>query len=190
MIIGSHNSWSYLAPKLWYLKPFSFMARCQNVDIKTQYEQYGVRCFDLRIRFNKEGDLQIAHGYFVFDIDLPQLYKDLNYLNSKGDCYVRILYEVRNKKQYVHKELFKTYCRLFEGIYSNIKFWCGRNLYNWEVDYEFKENPSCLELYSSVCAPKLIDDWYPKIYALKNNKKNIEKGTDRKILLIDFVNIK
>jgi len=48
MILGSHNSWSYLPPKKWYMKPFRFTAQCQDWDIKTQYE-HGVRCFDLRL---------------------------------------------------------------------------------------------------------------------------------------------
>ena len=41
MIIGSHNSWSYLPPKHWWMRPFAFMARCQSCDIQAQYEKYG-----------------------------------------------------------------------------------------------------------------------------------------------------
>ena len=37
------------------MKPFRFMARCQDVDIKTQYEKYNVRYFDLRINFDTGG---------------------------------------------------------------------------------------------------------------------------------------
>ena len=53
MILGSHNSWSYLPPKHWWMWPIHFMAKCQRVDIREQYEKYGVRCFDLRVRWKK-----------------------------------------------------------------------------------------------------------------------------------------
>ena len=53
MILGSHNSWSYLPPKHWWMWSFHFMAKCQRVDIREQYEKYGVRCFDLRVRWKK-----------------------------------------------------------------------------------------------------------------------------------------
>ena len=52
MILGSHNSWSYLTPRKWWMKLFRFVAQCQDYDIKTQYEQFGVRCFDLRLKFD------------------------------------------------------------------------------------------------------------------------------------------
>ena len=75
-------------------------------------------------------------------------------------------------------------------MYPNIIWWCGRNLYNWEFDYDFGTEPSCHEDYSSVSKPKLIDDWWPWLYAKRKNKEILEKGTDKEILLIDFVNIK
>lgn len=191
MVIGSHNSWSYLKPKCWLLRPFAFMARCQEVDIKTQYEKYNVRCFDLRIKFDKNGLPEVRHGFMTYKITSKQLSKDLDYINSKGDCYVRILLEVRSKCQYTIEqiELFKEYCQRISWQYQDIKFWCGRNLYNWDVVCDFGFEPSCEEKYASVCPPKLIDDWYPKLYAERKNKENIQEGTDKDILLIDFVDI-
>ena len=88
-----------------------------------------------------------------------------------------------------NRSMFKNLCGLFKLKYRNIKFWCGRNLYNWEVDYDFGEEPTCEENYSSVSNPKYIDDWFPYIYAKFNNKKIRQKGTEKDILLIDFVNI-
>ena len=115
----------------------------------------------------------------------------MEWLNNKGDCYVRILHEVRNKKQYneLNKRSFCSFCQQVENKYKNIKFWCGRNLYNWEFDYHFEFSPSCEEKYSSVCNPKYIDDWFPWLFARMNNKRILSKGTESDILLIDFVNI-
>ena len=188
-ILGSHNSWSYLPAKKWWMKPFAFMARCQNISISKQYE-LGVRCFDLRIRFD-HGSPVIAHGLMQYKYTFEELLNDLDMLNSKGDCYVRLLHEVRNKKQYTEEsvEMFKDICSQFESTYENIKFWCGRNLYNWDIDYKFNNNPTCEEKYSSVQPPKLLDDWYPKIYAMCKNKEIKKIGTNCQILLIDYVNI-
>ena len=61
-------------------------------------------------------------------------------------------------------------------------------MYNWENDYEFPYKPSCEEKYSSVCPPKILDDWWPRWFAKFNNKRIIKEGTDKDILLIDFIN--
>lgn len=190
MILGSHNSWSYLTPKKWWAKLIRFTAKCQKYDIRTQYEVYGARCFDFRIKFIK-GKLVVAHGPVEYKYDIDRLIEDLEYLNEKGDVWLRILHEVRTKKEYTEENIkrFKSACADIEAMCPNLKCWCGRNLYNWEVDYEFKYNPSCEELYSSVCPPKLLDDWIPILYAKRYNKANIANGTDKDIMLIDFVNI-
>lgn len=189
MIIGSHNSWSYLPSKKWYLTPFKFIAKCQDLNI---YEQYvhGVKCFDLRIRWNKKGVPEIAHGFMVYKITLSEILEHLDFLNNKKDCYVRVILEVRTKKQYTDFQIdkFNNFCKFCVKHYDNIKFWCGRNLYNWNEDFKFDIEPTCAEKYSSVCSPRIIDDWYPRLFARINNKKIIRQGTSNDILLIDFVN--
>lgn len=189
MILGSHNSWSYLPSKKWWLTPFKFMSKCQDVDIVTQYFKYGVRCFDLRIKFDKNNNPIIAHGAMIYKYSENNLYEDLSFINSVGGI-VRILHEVRSKKEYTltSRKHFINFVIKLQHTYPNIKFWCGRNLYNWEIDYEFSYKPTCEEKYSSVCKPRLIDDWYPRLFAFRNNKKIKKVGTDKDILLIDFVN--
>lgn len=192
MILGSHNSWSYITPKKWYQRLFNFISKCQDLNIKEQYKQ-GVRCFDLRVRFNKKGKLIVAHGFTEYPIDKFKLINDIRWLNSKKDCFIRVIHEVRFKWQYtqVSKTKFQEFCSQIESKYSNIKYWGGRNLYNWEVDYMFHDNPECKELYSSVCPPYLIDDLYPRHYAAQHNRVNIQKYKDRNlILLIDFINLR
>lgn len=187
MILGSHNSWSYLRPKKWWMRLFRFAAQCQDVDIKTQCEEYGVRCFDLRVRFN-HNQLIVAHGRAEYDITEEQLFKDLAYLNDR-DCYLRILLECRNKKPTeANIQSFVNLCIYLEDRYPRLRLWCGRSLYDWTVVYPLSYYPTCEEKYASVCSSKLIDDWYPRIYAKLNNKNIIKEGTDLDILLIDFVN--
>ena len=189
MILGSHNSWSYLPVKKWWMKPIAFTARCQRKTIQEQYE-LGVRCFDLRVRW-KDWEIQVAHGCIVYDISLQQLKDDLTWLNEKGDCFVRILHEARTRKQYEESvAFFRSFCYVSLSDYPNIRFWCGRNLYDWMVDYDFGFYPTCEEKYASVCPPKILDDWWPWLYAKFHNRKIREQGTDSDILLIDYVDIK
>ena len=191
-VIGAHNAWSFLPPRKWWMWPFKFMAKCQKADIKEQYVLHNVRCFDLRVYFNKDGKLTIRHGILEYDYDEERLMKDLEFLNNRTDkCYIRILHEVRSAKKYTEQsvEMFQSFCEKVEKKFPRLKFWCGRNIVNWTVDYKFKNEPSCEEKYSSVCPPKIIDDWIPILYAKINNRKIRKEGTDKDILLIDFVNI-
>lgn len=190
MIIGSHNSWSYLTPTKWWMKLLAFTAKCQSVDLNSQYEKYNVRCFDLRVRFDDNG-IKVVHGSIEYKYSYNELMDDLKYLNSKEDCYIRLIHDARTKNKYTEfsEKSFIEFCANVEQTFKNIKFWCGRNLYNWNIDYEFtKQEPTCSETYSSVCSPKIIDDWWPWLFAIRNNKKFFKEGTDKDILLIDFVN--
>lgn len=189
-ILGSHNSWSYLPPKKWWMKLIAFTAKCQSKTIQEQYSKYNVRCFDLRIRFDKNDKLVIAHGIVEYDYSEKDLFKDLTYINNRNDCFVRVLHEVRTKKAYTEKgvKLFDEFCTKLEKDYPNIQFYNGKNLYNYKVDHYFDSNIIEDGKYASVCSPKLIDDWIPWIYARLNNKKNLKKGTSADILHIDFVN--
>lgn len=189
MIIGSHNSWSYLPSKKWWMTPFRFIAKCQDLTIIEQYNR-GVRCFDLRVRFDKNGNLMLCHGLLQYKISEEQLYCDLWWLNEKHDVWVRVLHEARNKKQYTTLSIkrFREYCSNIVKEFPYIKFWNGINLYNNQVDYKFYFKPFCEEKYSSVCSLRLIDDWFPRLYAFLNTKKHIKEGTNLDILLLDFIN--
>lgn len=191
MILGSHNSWSFLPPKKWWQKALAFTARCQKKDIQEQYA-LGVRCFDLRLRLIN-GEWHIVHNSFDYGL-LEGIMYDLSWLHRQGDVVIRILHDVRKERDYTKEavEKFKSFCaELILDIYPDIKWWCGRNLYNWEEDFVFDYKPVCHEFYSSVCSPRIIDDWFPFIYASRNNAwiRSGEYGDDE-ILLIDFVDIK
>lgn len=196
MVLGSHNAWSYAAPRKWWQKLIGFTARCQRWPIDTQYAVYGVRCFDLRLRFDANDKPMIVHGPVEYKQRPEDIESDLRALNawseSYGSFYVRVLLDTRTARRYTQqqRDAFWNYCHELEMFYPNIKFWCGRNLYNWDVIYNFQNNPSCEEKYASVSKPRLIDDWWPYLYARLHNRRNIEQGTDKDILLVDFVDIR
>lgn len=185
MKLASHNSWSYLTPKKWWMKLLRFTAQCQDVDIKTQYEKYGVRCFDLRVKFN-DSELVVVHNLIEYKITEDELLDDLDWLNSKGDTGVRVLLDIRKEFSDKQRKLFIEFCNKIHILFKNIIFYEGRNLYNWKIEYDFKNNFSCEDYYASVCYPKIIDDWFPRLFAKFNNKKI--KDTDKEYLMIDFVN--
>ena len=174
------------------MKIFKFMAQCQDTDIVAQYEKYGVRCFDLRLRFKEgtSGIPQVNHNLIVYDISVAMILQHLGWLDDRQDVAVRVLLDVRSKKRYTEfqRDCFSRWCKTLSEQYINIKFWCGRNLYNWKEEYHFEYNPSCDEKYSSVCSPKLIDDWYPRWFAKKNTKKIYEAGSKCNYLMLDFIN--
>ena len=189
MVLGSHNSWSYLPVKKWWMRPLAFMARCQCKTIQEQYK-LGVRCFDLRVRFDEEWNTVFAHGIIEYNVSEYRVWKDLRWLDDKGDCYVRVIHEARSKKQHSEYKTsnFQYMCRELQKRLSNTKFWCGRNLYNWEVDYDFGFCPTCEEKYASVSCKWLA--WWPWLYARAINHRIRTQGSNSDILLIDYVNIK
>lgn len=199
MKIASHNSWTFLRPKKWWMRLIAFTARCQRTDIIQQYYKHNVRCFDLRVRFDKNGNLILAHGIIEYDADKNFLYHNLGILNfwstPEIPVYVRLIHEVRNLKGYTPQEVryFQAFCKEVEEKFHAIYFWCGENLLpdgKQCVDYELHgRHPSVLELYASVTKPRALDDWFPFVYAVTHNRKNIAKGTDREFLMMDFVDI-
>ena len=190
MQLGTHNSMSFSKARKWWMEPFRFLARCQAVSLQRQYE-LGARLFDLRIKFNKKGEVFFAHGIMEYKESIDDA---LAFLDSIG-ADVRILLENQPDE---FENSFIVWCQKVRKQYPNIKFFGGRNKYTWKEVYKFGyKGPSFHEKYSSYNTEEkdkpitgtYLDDWFPLLYAWLNNKKNIEKGTDRDYLMIDFVNI-
>lgn len=212
-LLGSHNSLSYLRPKKWYMYPFIFTAKCQKVNYKEQYKNYNIRVFDLRVWFDKDGNLEVRHGAMVYNIDLNGVYEFLHYLNSKTDSYVRIILEEDNlskrEKNSAWKEiLFDKFCTSIETLFTNVYFFGGRRKYDWLRIHDFKHDDiPLLDLYSSTTRffgkaifkkgvnmiLNMADDWYPWLYAKFHNKKNYQEyinNDKEECLMCDFINIR
>lgn len=164
------------------------MARCQRIDIQTQYETHGVRGFDLRIK-PIDGELAIVHGFAVYEYNEEDLIQDLEYLNEKGDTYVRIILDVRKPSDYTKDNIlwFRGYCEAFERSFPKIHFWCGKELTYWNTVYEFSYTPTVEEHYASASTKCKLDDLWPYLYAKHNNWRY--QVTDKDMLMLDFVDI-
>lgn len=193
MVLSSHNSWTYLRPQKMWMYLIRFTAKCQREDVVEQFLD-GARCFDLRIKFNNERELVIAHGLVKYKYSYRRLINDLSWLDgcAKDDAkiYVRILHEIRKESEYSDKKvtLFKNFCSYIEKMCPNIIFFGGNNLINCSQDYDFGNNISIEDGYASVACPKL--GWWPWLYAKFMNKKYLKADTDKDVLMIDFVDIK
>ena len=192
MVLGSHNSWSYLKPTKWWMKLISFTTKCQRTTIQTQYLQ-GARCFDLHIRIGKDDIMTVVHGPIEYCY-LVRILNVFDTLNNYKDVSIRLILDLRiryAKKEYENQiTFFKLWCYALEDDYPNIKFWCGRTLPTWEQGCIFDYDPSCEERHGSVTKPKWLWGLWPWLYAKLHNKEIIEQSSDKDILLIDYIDIK
>lgn len=144
-IIGSHNSCSSYKIKQWYLRLFDWMARCQDKGIEEQYNS-GVRCFDLRVRFNEFGTPYICHGVMEYKCDI---YDVLCYLNSKKCLYVRLGLESEYKGE--QKKFFDMFIENCKATYNNILFQFCYKQPNWTI---IENNFSC-----NFIEAQTVPDW-------------------------------
>lgn len=206
-ILGSHNSWSYVSPTKWYMRPFHFVAKCQSKTLEQQYNNYGVRLFDLRVKYTNY-DWYIAHGSMIFNKKVYEALEDLYELqvSTNDKVWVRVILEYNSNETIsdLMKERFISFCKHIQEIYgNNFIFFGGRLKSTWEQYYDFQvEEPSLDDKYSSTTTLfnvselskfykilKILDDWCPWIYAKLNNKKNYKSGTTKDCLFLDFINI-
>lgn len=177
------------------MRLIAFTARCQRMNVYQQY-RHGVRCFDLRIRFDKNGSPILAHGIVEYDYMVEDLFGDLELLNilarTNETVYVRLINEVRKERDdtETNRDRFSAFCNQVEKQYESIRFWNGSNLLSKPCCiYRFAHHADCEELYASVRKPRLLDDWWPWWYAVTHNKKNWKRGTEKEFMMMDFVDL-
>ena len=186
MKLGTHNSMSYLPVKKWYLAPFKFIAKCQSICLKKQYE-LGARLFDLRVSFDKYNNVEFRHGYMAFKGDV---FMTLEYLNSlRDDIYVRVILE-NDKPNITQSSLFRNFCTVIETYYKNIQFFAGNRKCDWKVIYKFKVEDLIIEQKVSSMQGSRINGIWPWLYAKLHNKKSYKEAKKNRWILMDFIEIR
>lgn len=193
--LGSHNTFSYLEPLKWYMKPFRFMARCQRDNIKEQVDK-NIKYFDLRVVYDFKKDCWVfAHGYMKYKGDVSRLMLDLfdflarKYgLDYKDEVKIALNLEIMrpSKKQ---EEKFIEFVKILQSIYGSKHFVGGFRKYDWSYIKETNlQNPSTEGFFSS-CRGNKIDDLYPEKFSIKTRKEAFEafKKSKAEYFLIDFV---
>lgn len=198
MKLGSHNSFTYLPPKHWWMYPFIPIAQCQSKSIIDQYN-LGARWYDLRIRYDKKDRLIVAHGLMVYKISSEKLCQILNRLNAlafydKERVYVRVLYEMpsldKSAKAVEHECQFNGFCNFIQSKFQYLTFIGGQRKYDWKLIHNFNtQAPKSIDMYSS-CTWRKWDDWLPWMYARIMNNRNWKKYKDIEpdsFMLADFI---
>lgn len=207
MKLGSHNTMTYLRPKVFWQRLLPFIGRCQSVDYKVQHS-LGAVGYDLRLFWDDDGKLEYRHGFLRFPAD--NIDEVLSYAES-NNIIVRVLLEVRSYNKVLIGNIdelrsrFKAYCSEIEKKYPSILFFGGQESGSGEKLYTFKTETSGLvidELHSSVTSLfksnnkflRMIDDLFPIIYSLIKNEKNINsyrnnKEKENTYLYVDYIEI-
>ena len=68
MILGSHNTMSYVTPLVWWRRLLRPFYRCQAKTLEGQIAA-GVRWFDIRVAQDGDGRFVCAHGGTLLDAD-------------------------------------------------------------------------------------------------------------------------
>lgn len=196
-IIGTHNSMTYLRPAHWYGWFMIPLARCQRKTIEEQWND-GARCFDLRIRFTKQGEPYFAHGLYECTHKanpahvLEDLYKLM--IRDNEQAFVRLILEDPDKQNY-NVYYFEQLCRALEthqalqSVTTNkvLRFFGGNRKGDWAQIVEFDYKPNLTQYVGS-----MMEDarWYEKImpfaYAWRRNKKN-KQNPQGDIAIYDFI---
>ena len=158
MTIGSNHSMTYLKPTKWWMNLLLPIYRHQSVSIFDQYEMYGVRYFDLRITFDETtGHAVFKSGKVMFRTF--SLYEILNFLEKRGDTFVRFSLEEDSTKETSKVEKFVKLCHIIEEIYPIDH----KVLYSFKNrDYEYHSMPS--DRYDG-----WVEKTFPSIGARRHN---------------------
>lgn len=187
-VTGTHNSMTFYRPAKWYGYLMIPFARCQRQTIRGQFD-VGVRCFDLRIRFHRDGTPCFAHGLMELKGDVQGTLLVVNALAHHAKCpvYVRLVLEDGQCRDWQEK-LFRAFCKIYEEKFPLITFFQGNRKADWKQVYEFTTKPQLAQCVGSMAADAR---WYerlvPWFYARRRNKKNLADPPSADIALYDFL---
>lgn len=193
-VIGTHNSMTYLPPARWYMWFMIPFARCQRAAIEEQWKA-GARVFDIRLRFDREGNLSYAHGlYHCRRSKAPGLCDLLGKLqkwqtDSGEQVYVRLILE-DSQKEYYQASYFIDLCAELEDLFPGLTFYGGNRKGDWKKLWKFRGDVD--DTLNNQWVSSMAEDarWYEKAlpfaYARRCNKRNKE-GVRQIFNLFDFL---
>ena len=186
IIIGSHDTMTYLKPDKWYIRLFNFMADCQDLTLEEQL-QY-VDCVDLRVIYC-DGVWHFAHG--LAEYKQREIFEVMNSINKiKPNCYIRLILEKVKKNRELEFEQFKVLCKILKDTYPNFNFFGGIYKTEWLQIYPFEYTGNNINQFISSMQKdvRLYEKICPRAYAKRMNKINKLNVTNN-INLFDFLEI-
>lgn len=179
------------------MRPFAFMARCQETTISQQWA-FGVRCFDLRVRFDADGKPYPCHGLIRYDGDVIADLIELNKIarSSHDTFHVRVMLEdniftldIAEQHRY-----YFDFCKAIDrGDFPHLQFFGGWTKSEWRsaTIYDFKKTkePSIIERHASVSGyGHNLRALWPKLYAKRHNRESFYGSHSADYLMLDFIN--
>lgn len=196
MILGSHNSLSFLTPNKWWMKLFNFYYKTQDKNLVEQIKS-GVHMFDIRVRFTTDGLVKICHNgweyknAFVID-DFVNIILDTIRIHKIDDekYYIRLVLET-SETRFGQELMFIDLGNCFKKMADeNIVIFGGQRKFDWSrVIVTIPD-------YFVACPVSTMDKrcrWYEKIcprwFAKRMNKKTQILWEKEKhcIVAFDFV---
>ena len=118
---------SYLHESRWWMRFLEPFGRCQEKSVEQQYRE-GVRYFDLRVKFDKDGKPYFCHGLTKYK--LPAFYDVEHVLRFLNTCayddeekvYVRLLLESFRSSE---RELFEQWANKQRESFRHLSFRFG-----------------------------------------------------------------
>ena len=199
MKLASHNTFTFLTPRTWWMRLLAFTARCQRVNFATQLDR-GAQMFDIRVRFKGSGVPILCHGLIEYQEYIPVtdslLY--LNYCCKRDDIhyYCRIVLETKHPDDF-QIQSFRALCKAYQDTFQDIVFFGGNDRSDWSCQhpvYDFgtpMPDINVKRARTTALFPRFprLDDLWPWLYARLFNHRNIQAGTPHEWLMIDFVDI-
>lgn len=202
MKIISHNTFSYLPVRKWWMRSFAWLAKCQDKDINAQMDV--IDGMDIRVRFDKAGIPHFAHGFIEYEfgvysmlssVDAQAWAKDRHYIARVILETTPFMSEVERINQ---KERFEYFCYNLEYGYPRIDFYGGwpRDEWGKNVHDFYNGEPSVTEMHASIAwkhdknALKRflhpVNALWLKPWAKRHNREIIENA-ETEYVMIDFV---
>ena len=186
--LGTHNSCTSYPVKGFLGKLIRWTAQCQSLSVQEQYD-LGARYFDIRIRPGQDG-ITVWHGIVEFEVDTREIFK---YLNSKGNCIVRLVLENRKWERGERLEMMTGWLeavhKVLQRDYPKIEWYTVGSKNPWNLIYT---NPNTEIVINHNY--KMILGWSvlipcPKFWAKRMKKKqNLpSEGGPFEYFVVDFI---
>lgn len=199
-MIGSHNTFSYLPTKKWWMKLLTPWHKCQQWKFENQIQLANVGYIDIRVRFDKDDEPVLVHNNVVYETPIEvssYILGELSSVNPKKPIPCRLMLDVRKKPKNADHQtmLFKELIKDWETDKYLKKYLTideARIYWDWQHPL-IKSKYRIIEVHTSVCSPwhKYIlgTKWFAKKY---NSYTIVDESqiTSNIVYLIDYVNIR
>lgn len=184
--LGTHNSLSYIKPEQWWLRPFNWIAKCQKLNLKQQWD-LGVRYFDIRVKFINPTTIKSGHGLVTYNIypELGIAALDAYSKQCNEKFVVRLFHENGLLNPSKYRGEFISYCEYLAKVFPDVTFVEGGCRYDYYQAIK-KTVPKriCYASYS-----KRFRLPCPKLWALKHNKNFHAQDNTIEYSIYDFIEL-